>query len=182
MITQITIKISEEWKLMTDQQKRKYFKMSQEDKERFEKETEQLNRLGYFVDSNGVKSTDIKPDLKMFSSCTVKPKRNLSALCFYVKLNETKLREEFPNLSFKELSEVRHKRWFKLSAEDRQPYIQMAEKDKVRKEQEREQLLTQGYFIDQNGVKSTELKFKFTRSQLKAKRELRLKEKLKEKE
>lgn len=62
-ITEASKKIGEEWKLLTDAGKAKYVKMADQDKLRFEKEMNELNSKGYFVNSDGIKSTDILPKL-----------------------------------------------------------------------------------------------------------------------
>jgi len=68
---------------MTEQQKQKYHKMAEQDRIRHQNEIEQLNKLGYFVNKDGVKSTDILPELKHFPKNTVMPKGPMSAFtCF----------------------------------------------------------------------------------------------------
>ena len=76
-------KSGEDWKLMTDQQKQKYEKLSLQDKARYQKETDMLEAKGYFINKEGVKSTNIKPELKDFPKDTVVPKQARSAfICF----------------------------------------------------------------------------------------------------
>ena len=48
----------ESWTLLTDEEKEKYVKMADKDKVRHEREIEQQHELGYFVNSEGIKSTD----------------------------------------------------------------------------------------------------------------------------
>ena len=51
--------------------------MVAKDRERYEKELKQLNELGYFVNGDGVKSTDLdkKGKVKEFPEGTVMPKK-----------------------------------------------------------------------------------------------------------
>ena len=51
--------IAKEWKELKD--KTKYEKLAEEDKKRYQKEMDQLMTQGYFVNQDGVKSTDIAP-------------------------------------------------------------------------------------------------------------------------
>ena len=48
----------ETWTLITDEEKEKYVKMADKDKDRHDREIDQLHELGYFVNSEGIKSTD----------------------------------------------------------------------------------------------------------------------------
>lgn len=50
----------QEWKALTDDQKKEYDKYIEEDRKRYVKEMEQLKTKGYFINSDGVKSTDLK--------------------------------------------------------------------------------------------------------------------------
>lgn len=171
-ITERITKCGEIWKLMTDAQKKKYIDLAQADKERHDRECEQLEKQGYFVNSDGVKSTDIKPPLKMFAKDVVMPKKVRSPFCFFVKLNEAKIREANPDLkSFVEISKAKFEAWCKLTEKEKEPYIAMREQDRLRFERERDQLQTQGYFINEKGIKSTDLRVKMTMAQLKERRE-----------
>ena len=50
----------QEWKALSDDQKKEYDKYIEEDRKRYDKEMEQLRTKGYFINSEGVKSTDLK--------------------------------------------------------------------------------------------------------------------------
>jgi hypothetical protein len=54
------VKISELWKTLSDAEKTKYFKLSADDKLRYQNEMQQLLTQGYFVNEDGIKSTDQK--------------------------------------------------------------------------------------------------------------------------
>jgi hypothetical protein len=75
----------ERWKTLADAKKQKYVKLGDKDKTRFEKENAELKEKGYFVNSDGVKSTDIKLELKDFPKDTVMPKRVPFPVSFYLK-------------------------------------------------------------------------------------------------
>ena len=59
--------------------------MVAKDKQRYDKEVKQLTELGYFINSEGVKSTDLdkKGNVKEFAEGTVLPKKVKSAYMFY---------------------------------------------------------------------------------------------------
>jgi hypothetical protein len=85
--------IAELWKALNDEEKLKYTKLSEEDKVRFQRETAQLKDDGFFVNADGVKSTDIKPELKLFPKETVMPKKSLTAyMCFLKEFDNEKLK------------------------------------------------------------------------------------------
>lgn len=54
------VKISQLWKTLSDAEKTKYFKLSTDDKLRYQNEMQQLLTQGYFVNEDGIKSTDQK--------------------------------------------------------------------------------------------------------------------------
>lgn len=63
-MTDICKALGAAWSAMTDSQKAPYNKRNFEDKIRYEKELEQLEKFGYFINSKGEKSTDnFKPVL-----------------------------------------------------------------------------------------------------------------------
>lgn len=84
----------EAWNKMTDAQKKPYQEKSSKDAERFEKEMKQLKELGYFINSNGIKSTmlDKKGRELEFPPGTNMPKKQKTAYMFffveYHKLNK----------------------------------------------------------------------------------------------
>jgi hypothetical protein len=47
------------WKALSEEEKKPFILESEKDKIRFEKESNDLQKLGYFIDKNGVKSTDL---------------------------------------------------------------------------------------------------------------------------
>jgi hypothetical protein len=59
--------------------------MQEEDKIRFQKETEQFKNEGFFINKAGVKSTDILPELKDFPKETVLPKKIMTPFMYYLQ-------------------------------------------------------------------------------------------------
>ena len=44
---------------MSEEEKKPFILQSEQDRKRFEKEMSEFEKLGYFTDQNGVKSTDL---------------------------------------------------------------------------------------------------------------------------
>lgn len=70
---------------MTDKEKEPYFKLSEQSKVLYEKEMKQFKELGYYVNSEGIKSTFLnkKHVAQEFEYGTVMPKKVTSSyMCF----------------------------------------------------------------------------------------------------
>ena len=90
----------------------------------------------------------------------VKPKRPMSAFFFFANQNRIVLKKSNPEFGIKEVARGNSAAWKALSREDRKPYNEMVSKDRKRYEKELKQLEELGYFINQDGVKSTDLDIK----------------------
>eukprot|EP00948_MAST-09A_sp_MAST-9A-sp1_P001320 g1320.t1 len=67
-----------------------------------------------------------------------KPKRARSAYTFFVSANRSKIQMKNPNWNFKELAKAVADQWKACGPEDRAHYEELAMKDKIRSEKERE--------------------------------------------
>ena len=65
------------------------------------------------------------------------PKRAISAFFFYNKERRETLKKEQPNLDNKQIISTMSKEWNELSEEKKKPYIEKAEADKKRYEEEK---------------------------------------------
>lgn len=65
---------------------------------------------------------------------------------------------KFQGLNFAERAKICSDSWSKLSDQQKQQYIQMAEEDKQRYQKEMKQVAKKGYFTDKNGVDSRTMK------------------------
>lgn len=76
--TEVSKKVGENWSKMTMKEKVKYNEMADEDKVRHQKQMEELMSKGFFVNEEGVKSTDLKVKKKRTaaSSANEKPRSN----------------------------------------------------------------------------------------------------------
>ena len=76
-----------------DKEKQKFIDLAIRDKERYEREMKQFEEEGFFVNEDGVKSTDLMPELKDFPADTVMPKKFCNAVAFFTKENFKKIQE-----------------------------------------------------------------------------------------
>lgn len=86
-ITEIAKMNGEQWAKLTPEQKAPFDKMNADDILRHEKETKQLKDLGYFINSDGVKSTMLSKKGKVmdFEAGTVMPKKVGSGYIFFFR-------------------------------------------------------------------------------------------------
>ena len=49
-----------QWAEFSENEKKKYYDLTEQDRLRYQNELDQIQANGYFIDSNGVKSTDLK--------------------------------------------------------------------------------------------------------------------------
>lgn len=84
-ITELTKKVAERWGKMSEKDKQPYVKLHQESQARYEKEMKQFKELGYFINSDGIKSTFLtrKGKAKEFEEGTVMPKAVKNAYMFF---------------------------------------------------------------------------------------------------
>jgi len=160
-ITEIAKLNGEHWGKLTDAEKKPFEKMQQEDLKRFEKETQQFHELGYFINSDGIKSTFLtkKGKAQEFEIGTVMPKKVSSAYMLYLHEyyanNKKKSTDEKVDVvkNMKLLAE----KWNEMSSKQKQKYAKQQQKDQERYHDQLDQLRKNGYFTTEAGVKSTDL-------------------------
>jgi len=125
---------------MTDDAKQQYFKMVEADKERFNNETEQLNRLGYFVNKDGVKSNETKIDINKLPMDTVKPKKPINSLFIYIRDHVDEYRAKVEKFVLTESTKAMSAQFGALSEKEKSKYTKIAQADKARYQKELDQL------------------------------------------
>ena len=102
------------------------------------------------------------PELKDFSKDTVLPKAPLSAyVCFACsQIIRDKIKAQNPNIKHTEIVGKLGELWNGMSDKEKKLYETESAKDHQRHSREVEQLRTIGYFVNKDGIKSTELKKK----------------------
>lgn len=84
--------------------------MKVKDQARYDKELNQLQTKGYFVNSQGVKSTDIVQKKFKYPEGTVMPKKPVHAYQWYVRENKQKIIEK-NNCSQEEAKQICDQVW-----------------------------------------------------------------------
>jgi hypothetical protein len=111
---------------VNDEDKSRYTKLSTDDKIRYE------NEMKDYTPPQGMKKNEK----------IVGPKRALTSYIFFCKNQRSILKDENSQLSTNDITSLLAKRWRELSEKDRQPYTKLAEKDKVRYEEEKALLVS----------------------------------------
>lgn len=122
-------KSAEMWNSMSDTDKAPYLKLHQEDVARHEREEKELKEKGYFVNSDGVKSTDLtkKHKAKDYSDDTVMPKKAKSGFMFFNKENYDAVAKEIGSSRAPDVTKKLSERWNSLTSKQKQKYDTMVE-------------------------------------------------------
>ena len=142
---------------MTDKQKEPYVKKSNADEQRYQKQLKELDTKGYFINDDGVKSTDvmIDPKKKYGKDCVV-PKRPISAYLAFTTDMVNKLKEkekiEKHTDAMKRCGEI----WSKYSDKEKKKYNDLHDKDVKRYDKQMLELHKKGFFIMDDGSKSSD--------------------------
>ena len=156
--TEIVKLMAAKWNACSDAQKAKYQKLAAADVERYQKEVAQYEKLGWFTNAKGEKSTDLfKPTL---GDDVVKPKKAATAFMCFSNSVRPDIMKKHPTKKITEIAAIIGEAWNKLSDKQKVPFEKKNEADKVRYQEEMDQLMTRGYFINQDGVKSTDIAVK----------------------
>ncbi|CEG75993.1 Putative Structure-specific recognition protein 1 [Rhizopus microsporus] len=83
------------------------------------------------------KDDDAKKPARRQKKTTTGPKRGLSAYMFFSQDNREVVKKENPSASFGEIGKLLGEKWKKMTEEQKKPYIEKAEADKKRYEEEK---------------------------------------------
>lgn len=133
---------------------------------RFEKETKQLKELGYFIDANGVKSTDMDKKHKKldYPEGTVMPKKKGTSFMFFLKTYHAEHKEELAGKVATEASKAIGAAWASMTDQQKERFEAMSNKDGERFDDQLNQLKKNGFFLTEDGTKSTDLPVKTKRT------------------
>ena len=111
--------------------------MVTKDRQRYEKEMKQLNEKGYFINSDGVKSTDLdkKGNVKEFPEGTVMPKKVKTAYMFYFieqQLQNKKDVGEDQKANVTETTKKIVEAWRTMTNAEKKKYTDLVDKDRER--------------------------------------------------
>ena len=127
--TEITKKMGEMWKELSDKKKVKYQKMADKDKTRYAEE------MSSYEPKEGFKNPKEKSKKAKKAESTV-PKRGRSAYIFFCVEKREEVKKKNPKISNTEILSEMGKMWKSLSEKKKKPYVEMAEADKKRYEEE----------------------------------------------
>lgn len=141
---------------MSEEQKAPYIQKSKSDEERYKRQLAELEQNGFFMTEDGQKSTDlyVDPKKKYGESCVV-PKKPLSAYLFYTTENVNLLKEK-EGCTHPEAMKKCGELWNKLDPESKKKYEDKHDKDVVRYKQQIEDLDKNGFFMMDDGTKSSD--------------------------
>jgi hypothetical protein len=83
--TEMMKKLGEDWTKMDEKQRLPFVKLSEKDRERFDREMADFKNKGYFVDQDGVKSTDTRKMKPKFKPEVVQPKGVITPYSVFMK-------------------------------------------------------------------------------------------------
>jgi len=135
-------KIASEWKALEPDEKKQYEDDNLKDKKRYEEEMKNYKKPeSESEESDGDSEEDEKkkkkpPKKKAKVVDPNAPKKNLNAYMYYTKENRDKVKAEKTDLKPSDVSKELGARWKKLKPEEKKPYEEMAQKDKLRYEKE----------------------------------------------
>lgn len=120
--TEITGKLAEIWKSLSDREKLKYDELSKQDKERY------------------IKEMSVYSPSETYKKERTKPKRITSSYMFFCQKERDTIKNECPNMNAKEITSELGRRWKTLTDEQKAPYIEKQDKDKARYMNEKQSL------------------------------------------
>ena len=121
--------VSEAWKKLSGDERKKYEDMAAEDKVRYEKEMESYTPPKGEGSSKKAGKGKKKKDKDA-------PKKGLSAYMFFSKDKREEIKKANPDASFGEVGKLVGEAWKKLGDEEKKPYEASAAEDKERHEKE----------------------------------------------
>lgn len=158
--TDLAKQIGEEWQNLTEAQKKPFDALAKKDAVRYEKEMKQLETHGYFVNKDGVKSTDLLKNGKVreYPEGSLMPKKPQAGYFQFISEQRAIVVKKNPEAKITEIAKMLGEMWTKLTEVKKKPFNQKYEQDKDRYQTQLEQLKKFGYFILEDGSKSTEEK------------------------
>lgn len=159
--------IAAEWKTLSAAKKKTYEKLEAKDKQRYEKEKQEYEQQGYFINSDGVKSNSVLPKKPKFLDHIKLPKKAMPPYCCFNTEMIKKIKAKIPDLNITTISKKVSEQWSGLNEKERNKYHNQAELEKIRYARELKELTTQGYFVMADGTKSSDLNKKLKKAQSK---------------
>jgi len=150
----------DKWKTLSDKEKEPFMKMQATDQARYEKQLAELEKNGYFM-QDGVKSTDMVnlDPKKKYGPDVLLPKRALGSYMYFTQ-DRTKSIAEKEKIPWTEATKRAGEIWSKLSEKEKKPYEDKHAKDEIRYQKQMDDLMKKGFFLLDDGTKSSDQKAK----------------------
>jgi hypothetical protein len=151
---------SNDWNELPEKKRAKYFKMNEDDKARFEAQCEEIRENGYFVMDDGTKSSEVVESKKKGLIPGYEgtyPKKPSSAYIFYGSDKVKELRAADSELKQTDAMKQAGEIWNGLTEDEKQPFEDKKEADKVRYDKQMAQIEKKGYYMMDDGKKSSEV-------------------------
>jgi hypothetical protein len=124
--TQTTTKLGEEWKSLTEKEKKKYEDLSLKDKKRYEEE------MKNYTPSEESEEEESSKQKKSKKKEKTGPKRPMSAYMYFCQEKRPEVKEKHPSMNGKEITTELGLMWRKMNEKDKKPYEDKQDKDKTR--------------------------------------------------
>jgi len=138
-ITDVGKELGKMWKELGEEEKKKYMDQAAEDKKRYEAEKSTYVEPSDDESSSSSSSSDEgskrKRKKRKKNKDPNRPKRSMSSFMFFSNANRDSLRTQKPDLKFTEVGKALSQMWKEITSDEKQKYIDMAEKDKERYKQ-----------------------------------------------
>jgi len=135
-ITEIGKELGRLWKDLADEEKKRYIEQATQDKARYH------HAMSTYVKSVSDSDSDDGPRRKRRKKKKVKdplkPKRAMSSFMYFANEQRQAVRDKYPDIKITEIGKRLSEMWKLLTAEEKQRYIDLADKDKARYNSEME--------------------------------------------
>jgi hypothetical protein len=129
--TQLTSKLGELWKTVSEKDKIRFNELAKKDKERYESEMQN------YTPPEGQEEDVPKKRGGKAKKERTGPKRPTSAYLYFCEAMRNKVKEENPDMSGKDITTELGKRWKSLSEKEKAPYLAKGEQDRARYAEEK---------------------------------------------
>ena len=136
---QITKGLTDVWKALTDDEKKKYDDLAAKDRERYNKELE----------AQGIKPKPVKS-----KDSDGAPKKAQTAYFLYLGEMREKVKKENPDMSMCQQSKLIAEKWKALTEDDKKKYQDLSAKDKERYEKQKKEFEETGKFTPQSDMEA----------------------------
>jgi len=124
---------SDKWKVLSEEERKPYVKLSEKDKKRYQKDMES------YIPPSDSDSDDDRPKKKKKKKDPNAPKRNQSAYFLFSNANRQDVKKELGDgCKITEIASALGEKWRGMTSDDKVPFEKLAAKDKERYQREME--------------------------------------------